>query len=124
VARLILCVITLWLFLAYPARHWAGELGLVYISVSAILCVIPSIVMLGFAAWSANPSPERQLAIVLGGTLVRMTFVMAAALTLYLAAAAFSSAWFWMAVAVFYLFTLAVETFLMVRMQPTPERNG
>jgi hypothetical protein len=81
---------------------------------AAALCLFPEALTLRWATRAAGGSPDSQLVAFLGGMLVRMALVLAGGLALYFLAPACHRPAFWVWVAVFYLFTLALETFLVV----------
>jgi len=80
------------------------------------LCMIPSLVTLVWATWSATRSPEQQLAAGLGGAGVRMFGVLAAGLALTLTIPYFKShqQGFWFAVLAFYLYSLTLEIVILL----------
>ena len=105
------------LFLAlvsYPALRLWGATAIVYASVGMGLCLLPTIVTLAWSAWALKSSAEQQLLLVLGGTGLRMTFVLGAGLMLYGLVEYFHRESFWLWVLVAYLFTLALEIALML----------
>ena len=106
--------LALWWVLAYPAYHLGGVPGLVSSAVALGLCLAPTVATLVWANWASGSSPEQQLLMVLGGTGVRMAFVLGSALILYCTEAYFQNMSFWMWILVFYLLTLALEIVLLV----------
>jgi hypothetical protein len=104
-----------WLLVGLPAR-WlgGGDLALLYSGTAALLCLVPGVITL---LWVGRTSagPEQQLTAVLAGTSVRMflvlgvTFLLLVTLDPYRGAVPFA---IW--VLVFYLFTLALETRLVL----------
>ncbi len=116
---LILGCVTFWGILAYPAfRLWAFR-GLVESSVAAILCLVPSAIIL---VWSslARRRPQDHLRLVLGGTGIRMGMVLGLGLLLGLIDAAFREPSFWAWVLVFYLFTLALDIVVLLKARLRP----
>jgi hypothetical protein len=85
-----------------------------YSLVAAGLCLIPTVVTLIWASRIGNRQGEQQLLLVLGGTAVRMTLVLAVSLLLYYTFPTFERMSFWIVILVFYLFTLAFEIALLV----------
>jgi hypothetical protein len=116
------------LFLTGAAAIWAAACGvalflwedqreasLIYSATAAGLCVLPSTITLVWALSSSGGSPEMQRLIVLGGTGIRMFFVLGAGLALTSAVPYFQQRSFWVWVLIFYLFTLALEMAVVVR---------
>ena len=87
----------------------------VYSGVAVLLCLLPSVGTLLWSLWAVEQGPAQQLATVLGGTGLRMGFVLLVGLALYAFVPAFQdrpSFWAW--VLVFYLLTLALEMGLLL----------
>jgi hypothetical protein len=104
-----------WLLVALPGRHFWGNAATVYSAVAAGLCLIPTSLTLAWAGAVSERSPEQQLLRVLAGTGVRIVVVSIGALALYRLFPYFQQGQgFWMWVVVFYLFTLILETLLVV----------
>jgi hypothetical protein len=112
------CVL-LWLVVAVPAYLWFGEQHLLYSAVAAGVCLVPMAATLLWCEWSMGKSPELQLAAVLGGTGVRMVFVVGVGMLLYLLVPALGSAWFWIWILGFYLITLTIEVILVAQKAAT-----
>jgi hypothetical protein len=94
------------------------EVGLLQSTVAALLCLLPTAATLLWCDLVLRGTPEQQLAAVLGGTGLRMVFVVGAALALfYNMPEYFGFGRFWLWVIVFYLATLALEMVLVVRRQ-------
>src|SRR5262249_60056255 len=109
-----------WCLAAVPARHWLGDSAAVFSGIALLLCLVPTGVTLLWAGWSLRRSPEHQLLMVLGGTGVRMFFVLAAGLVLYFQVPYFQAQSFWIWVLVAYLFTLALEVSLVLSGRSNP----
>jgi hypothetical protein len=101
----------------FDEKAWAGWDGVVHSSVSAVVCLVPTAVTLLWCDLVLGKSPEQQLAAVLGGTGVRMAFVVGVAMVLYYNVEQFHSSYFWLWIIGFYLATLTVEMVLVVRRQ-------
>ena len=93
---------------------WPGVPIPLFSLVAAGLCLIPTMVTLAWATRTGNQNPESQLLMVLGGTAVRMTLVLAVGLLLYYTVPTFGRLSFWIVLLVFYLFTLGLEVALLV----------
>ena len=104
----------LWLLTFYPGQLLGGEQALVYSLVAMGLCLVPSVATLAWASWADKQSSEQQLAMVLGGTGIRMAFVLGAGLVLFYGAPYFHQSSFWIWILVFYLGTLGLEMTLLV----------
>ena len=74
-----------WLLVGMPARHLGGgDAAMVYLGTALILCLAPGIVTLIWGEWALRQSSDKQLILVLGGTGVRMGFVLLVGWMLYL----------------------------------------
>jgi hypothetical protein len=111
-----------WAVAVYPAhllwgdpevRVWRDPM-LFYSLAAAVLCLVPTGLTLAWASWAAHQSSEQQLMMTLGGTGLRMAFVLLSALVLFFRVPQFHTAGFWGWVLAFYLFTLALETTLIL----------
>jgi hypothetical protein len=110
----------LWALLALPSRYLWGDAAAVSGGVAAILCLVPTTLTLAWAGWALGRPSDEQLIMVLGGTGVRMFFVLLSALALYSYVPYLQEQrGFWLWVLIFYLFTLALETVLIVGGRPT-----
>jgi hypothetical protein len=87
---------------------------LFYSLAAAVLCLIPTGLTLAWASWAARQSGEQQLMMTLGGTGMRMAFVLLSALFLYFRVPLFHQPGFWGWILAFYLFTLALEMTLIL----------
>ena len=115
--RMVLLVggaLAVWLVALYPARLLGGEITTLYATVAVALCLIPTAGTLAWTARAMDRAGEQQFLMVLGGTGIRMIFVLAVGLTIYGLFPVFQQPSFWIWVLVFYLITLALEMFLLV----------
>src|SRR5262249_45866331 len=103
-----------WILIAVPVRYFGGESAAVFSGVGVLLCLIPTSLTLFWSRWALQRSPEQQLLMVLGGTGVRMFFVLIAGLALYSLVPYFQVPSFWVWILVAYLFTLALEVGLVL----------
>jgi hypothetical protein len=108
--------------ITYPARllaerqNWeAADLTVLWSATAAGLCLLPSALTLVWTRRAYQGKPEQQLLAVMGGTAVRMAFVVAVGLVLFLGVREFEYQRFWVFVVIYYLFTLALEMVLIVR---------
>jgi hypothetical protein len=118
VTLLIVGSLLAWAALTYPARLWGGETALVYSTVAVALCLVPTAATMLWAGWAFRQSPEQQLAMLLGGTGVRMGVVLGAGLVLTSFVPLFGQPSFWLWLLAFYLITLTLEVVLVVRGRP------
>jgi ABC-type multidrug transport system permease subunit len=114
----------LWLVLGFPAYYLDGELGLAQSAAAAVLCLVPTTVTLLWCDLVVGKSPELQLAAVLGGTGIRMAFVVGIGLVMFLNLPVFHSPAFWIWIVVFYLGTLTLEIVLVVKRQAAMDRRA
>lgn len=104
-----------WVLAALPAKYWIGPEALVTSGVAALLCLVPTSATLLWAGWALDRAPEQQLAMVLGGTSVRMFGVLAGAWALQRWVPYFQEqTGYWGWILVFYLLTLALEMALIL----------
>jgi hypothetical protein len=110
-----------WLFVALPARMLGGGDGAIIFSGTALLiCLVPAVGTLLWASRGLQKHPEQQLMMILGGTGLRVFFVLGVALLISLAVPYYqgqTSFWIWLLV--FYLITLALEMGLMLTLRST-----
>jgi hypothetical protein len=107
---------------------WADQRdSLLVCSLAALaLCLVPSVLTFLWANWGLQQAPDQQLAAVLGGTGVRMFFVLGVGLLLsttvpYLREYQLT---FWLWVLLYYLATLALEIVLLMWAQAAaPKAN-
>jgi hypothetical protein len=112
VAGLLVC----WAALSYPAwLHW-GPQALVESSLAVALCLVPAAITLGIGPFVLRQAPELTLLFVIGSMALRMMVVLAGGLAITMLVPGLAATRFWIWVVVFYLWTLVVETTLLVRM--------
>jgi hypothetical protein len=93
------------------------------------LCLVPTVATLIWSFWGMGQNPDQQLLAALGGTGVRMFFVLGVGLLLSVSVHFLEQhkGLFWLFVGVFYLSTLTLEMGLLLRaqsvLQPTSEGN-
>jgi hypothetical protein len=98
--------------LLWPERR---ELSLIYSATTAGLCLVPSTLTLLWALAAPGQSPEQRRMTALGGTGIRLFFVLGMGLLLTSTISYFHRQSFWLWLAFFYLVTLALEMVLVVR---------
>jgi hypothetical protein len=111
-----------WLLAAVPARWLGGDEALLLSGVAFLLCLVPTALTLAWCHTALGGSPEQQLLAVLGGSGVRMLFVIAAALVLFHTTEVFHRRGFLLWVIAAYLVTLTLEVVLVARRQTRLER--
>ena len=111
------------LLVGLPARHLGGgDQAVVFLATALALCLAPAVVSLLWGERALRQSADQQLVMVLGGTGVRMAFVLLAGWTLYQYVPYYqrqSSFLIWLAVG--YLFTLALDMTLLLTGRPERE---
>jgi hypothetical protein len=117
---LVVGTLALWVALIYPGWLLWGEKAWVQ-SVAALgLCLLPA---LATYLWvlKAGGSPEMRMVVALGGSGIRIMLALGGGFLLYnnLPSTFTDSFWAWMAV--FYLFVLALEIYLVVTQQNSPK---
>jgi hypothetical protein len=118
---LIAGTLAVWAVLYLPVRFLGGQEAAIYSLVAALLCLIPSSLTLAWASHAEGMDGNRQVVLALGGTGMRMGFVLGVGLGLYLSCAYFQQSSFWVWLLVFYLFTLSLEMVLLRRGQSVRE---
>jgi hypothetical protein len=115
-----------WILVVYPAHLLWGEPAVLFSAVAGLLCLVPAALTLVWCQWAFRGAPEQQLLAVMGGTGVRLLFVIGLGMTLYLSLPEFHHAAFWLWVVLFYLLTLALEIGIVVARGSAPGRpsNG
>jgi hypothetical protein len=113
--------LALWLLVALPARMLGGgDAAIIFSGTALLICLVPAVGTLLWASRGLQKHPEQQLMMILGGTGLRMFFVLGVALLISLAVPYYqgqTSFWIWLLV--FYLITLALEMGLMLTLRPT-----
>lgn len=111
VAVLVVSGIVLWGLLVSPAWLLAGVDGLVGLTISALLCVVPGCVVV---VWKVFLSPTQNV-LFLVSTGLRFGLIFASALLAKAVRPGFGIREFYVWLIVFYLYALAVETWLVLR---------
>jgi hypothetical protein len=109
-----------WLLVGLPAHAFGGgDRALVFSGAAVLLCLPPMIGSLVWAEFALKKDPQQQLVMVLGGTALRICFVLAGGLALYLWVPYFQSEIaFWIWVMVVYPVTLALDVGLILAGRP------
>lgn len=108
------------LLVGLPARHLGGgDRALVFIATALALCLAPACATLLWGEWALRQSADKQLVMVMGGTGVRMAFVLLAGWALYQYVPYYcQQAAFLIWLGVCYLFTLALDITLLLSDRP------
>ena len=108
--------VAFWLLVGLPARHLGGgDAAIVFLGTGLLLCLVPGVATLVWGEHALRQSPDKQLILVLGGTGVRMAFVLLAGWMLFLWAPYYQrQAGFLIWLLVGYLFTLALDLTLLL----------
>jgi hypothetical protein len=113
------CCLTVWAILFVPAwLLWPDqrEVNLICTLTAGALCILPTALTMAWSLWGLKQNPQQQLLAVLGGTGVRMFFVLGFGLLLAYNIQVFienpKTFWFW--VLIFYLLTLTLEVGIIV----------
>lgn len=112
-----------WLLVGLPARHLGGgDAAVVFLGTALILCLAPGIATLVWGERALRQAPDKQLLLILGGTGVRMGFVLLVGWMLYLWVPYYqrrNEFLIWLVVG--YLFTLALDVTLLLAGRPDTE---
>ncbi|MFL5243745.1 MAG: hypothetical protein ACJ8FY_16715 [Gemmataceae bacterium] len=94
---------------------YVGNPAVVFSLSAVLICLIPTTGTLYWGMRALQGSPEQQLTLVMGGTGIRMLFVLLVGLALYKLVPYYeANQGFWIWLLVFYLFTLALEMALLL----------
>lgn len=109
----LLVAIPLRLLLEDPAQ---GSAAVGYSLTALLLCVLPASLTLFWSSRALDRDPQQAILLALGGTGIRMFFVLVAGLGLYQMVPYFKTygPFFWVVVLIFYLFTLALEMTILL----------
>ena len=86
-----------------------------------LLCLVPAALTFWWATLAARSSIEAKMLAFVGGTALRMAVSLGGALVLYFLVPLCHQQVFWLWVVLFYLFTLGLETALVLRL---PQDQG
>jgi hypothetical protein len=117
-------VYLLWDHLAPADAAVTFERTFTHSVVAMLLCLLPCVVTFLWANRGGQQSPEQLLLAVLGGTGVRMFFVLGVSLALTTVVPYFKGIGFWLWVLAFYLFTLTLEMRLLIRARSAAGGQG
>jgi hypothetical protein len=119
---LIIGTVAVWAAVTYPLRelgqrkNWEhSDLTIVWSTTAALLCLVPTALTLIWTYRAQQGQPVQQLLAMMGGTGVRLFVVVAGGLILYMNFDQYAYQRFWLFLVGYYLFTLALEMFLIVR---------
>ena len=101
------------LFSPGPRGGLAGTDGLIGLSIAAALCTVPGLIVFGLAA--AMRGPSQGVVIALGGTALRLVFVLVGALAVQAVQPRLRFREFFVWLLAYYLILLAAETLLFTR---------
>jgi len=107
-----------WLLVGLPARHVGGDPAFVFLGTALLLCLVPAAVTLLWGELALRQTPDRQMILVLGGTGLRMVFVLLAGWTLHQWVPYYEPSRFLIWLLVGYLFTLALDMTLLLVGRP------
>ena len=112
--------LALWLLVGLPAHAFGGgDRALVFSGAAVLLCLPPMIASLVWAEFALKKDPQQQLVMVLGGTALRIAFVLAGGLVLYFCVPYFQGqVAFWLWVMAVYPVTLALDVGLILAGRP------
>jgi hypothetical protein len=108
-----------WLIVGLPARYLGGgDTAIAYLGTALLLCLAPGMVTLIWGESAFKQSPDQQLILVLGGTGLRMFFVLLAGWALFVWLPYYQQQSFLIWLLVGYLFTLALDLTLLLAGRP------
>lgn len=104
-----------WLLVGIPARRLGGgDTAIVYLGTGLLLCLVPGAITLIWGERALRQSADQQLILVLGGTGVRMAFVLLTGWMLFLWVPYYQQQSFLIWLLIGYLFTLAWDLALLL----------
>lgn len=106
---LIVGTLAVWAVLAVAARSLVGDPAIVQSIAAVLLCLVPAVGTLIWAASSLSRSAEHQLIAIFGGTGARMFLVLAAGWALSALIPALEGPGFWVWLLILYPVTLGLE---------------
>ena len=108
-----------WLLVGLPARHLGGgDTAVVDLGTALLLCLVPGAVTLLWGERAMRQSPDKQLILMMGGTGVRMAFVLLTGWMLFQGVSYYQRQGFLIWLVVGYLFTLALDLTLLLAGRP------
>jgi threonine/homoserine/homoserine lactone efflux protein len=123
VLTLVLAAAALWALAALPARHFAGDDSAIHGAAAVLLCLVPGVLTLIWAASAARSDPRQLPLVALGASGVRMFVVAGVACLLYLRVPPFQAeVGFLVWVLGAYFALLAVELWLLLGRPLNAER--
>jgi hypothetical protein len=113
--RLALSTLLFWGLIVPPVRYLLDAGISVYLlsAVAGLICLAPALATLIWAEIVFAGKPDTQILVYLASSVIRMLFVSGVALLLSIRFAYFQDSAFVIWLAVFYLFVLGVETYLV-----------
>lgn len=115
--------VVIWLVVVYPAWRLWGDSAVFLSATAALLCLIPTAATLIWAHLAFRGLPEQQLLAVLGGTGLRLVFVLAAGMGLFYTVPEFHYQRFWLWIIAFYLATLTLEMGILSSRPASPDHS-
>lgn len=112
-------VLFLWVVAVVPGRFALGEEAVHESAAAAGLCLLPAVATLIWAQ-RAGTSLEARLLLMVGGTGLRLLFVLAGGFGLTRLLPDWFGWTLWIWLMVFYIFTLGLETTLLVKSKGEP----
>jgi hypothetical protein len=109
--------LALWALIGILAHYYYGPETISLSAAAMALCLVPTTGTLVLVHRTQHRSPEYRLGVKLLGTLGRMAFVGGVGAVLYKTVPELKTPSFWIWIIVFYLFTLAVEVQLILRLE-------
>jgi hypothetical protein len=126
VVTLIVGAALFWALVAVPAHYlFGGELTYVYSGTALLMCLVPAALTLAWASYSAKADPQQLPIVALGATGVRLFGVLILAWLLIQNVPLFREEGgflYWLIVC--YLFTLALEMYVLLSGRPRPDATA
>ena len=118
-----------WFLLALLAYALWRQDGLVCLTVSGAICIVPAGLSLFWSLYAASRSSSEQILAVMGGMFLRMLFVLAVGVAVFLLQPWFQEVKerayvYWGSLLLFYLMSLALETIIVARYKPNSQATA
>jgi hypothetical protein len=115
-----------WLLLAVLVYALWGREGLFCLTVGGAICIVPAGLSLFWSLHAAGRSSSEQILAVMGGMFLRMLFVLAVGIAVFLVQPWFQEVKerayvYWGSLLLFYLMSLALETIIAARYKPNSQ---
>ena len=121
---LLAVLVSSWGLALLPAYLLLGKLGMQGCTLAAVICAVPAIASLLVCEWASGLTPAMLAYCFLGGSVVRVGFVVAADLVVQSSVSGFDLSTFTIWLAIFYFVGLSAEVLLLTNNLKSPGVGG